>query len=102
MMRVILKEPGKDPAMITIDGSLGSLQKLVGGHIEHVRLTDNVGILVDEEGKLKNREPNFFLPTIKDMLVGPVVFIGEAGAEFTDIQDREAYLVMKIFGQIEE
>lgn len=96
-MRVIVKEPAQSPVQITIDGSLESLQHLVGGHIEHVKFTDNIGILVDEEGKLKDLAPNFFLPSIRDELAGTVVFVGEAGEEFTDVPDEEARLIMRAF-----
>lgn len=96
-MRVIAKEPGKSPVQVTIDGSLQSLQRLVGGHIEHVRFTGDVGILVDEEGKLKGLAPNFFLPSIADELVGTVIFVGETGEEFTDVPDEAAQLILKAF-----
>lgn len=96
-MRVIVKEPAQSPVMVTIDGSLEALQKLVGGYIEHVRFSDKVGILVDEEGKLKDLAPNFFLPSVRDELAGTVVFVGEAGEEFTDVPDEEASLIMRAF-----
>ena len=96
-MRVIVKDPGKSPVQITIDGSLQSLQRLIGGYIEHVRFTGDVGILVDEEGKLKGLAPNFFLPAIEDELVGTVVFVGEDGEEFVDVSENDAQLIMKAF-----
>ena len=96
-MRVIVKDPGKSPVQITTDGSLQSLQHLVGGYIEHVKFTDNIGILVDEERKLKGLAPNLFLPTIRDELVGTVVFVGEYGEEFGDVPEDEAQLIMKAF-----
>lgn len=96
-MRVIVKEPAQSPVQITIDGSLESLQHLVGGYIEHVKFTDNIGILVDEEGKLKGLQTNFFLPSIRDELAGTVVFVGEDGEEFADVPERDAQLIMKAF-----
>ena len=96
-MRVIVKDPGKSPVQITTDGSLQSLHRIIGGYIEHVRFTDDVGILVDEEGKLKGLAPNFFLPAIEDELVGTVVFVGEDGEEFVDVSENDAQLIMKTF-----
>lgn len=96
-MKVLVKEPAQSPVQITIDGSLDSLQRLVGGYIEHVKFTDSVGILVDEEGKLKELPPNIFLPSVRDALVGTVVFVGEGDEEFTDIPETEAQLIMKAF-----
>ena len=96
-MRVIVKEPAQCPVEMTVDGSLESLQRLVGGYIEHVEFTKKVGILVDEEGKLKGLAPNFFLPAIEDELVGTVVFVGEDGEEFVDVSENDAQLIMKAF-----
>ena len=94
-MKVIVKEPGESPKMVTIDGSLESLQRLVGGYIEHVEFTKQTGILVNEEGKLRKLEPNIILP--EDMLVGTVVFVGESGEEFVDVPEREAEVILKAF-----
>lgn len=94
-MRVIVKEPGKSPKMATIDGSLESLQQLVGGFIEHIEFTKQTGILVDEEGKYKNLEPNIILP--EDVLVGTVVFVGESGDAFVDVPEKEAQTILKAF-----
>ena len=94
-MRVIVKEPGERPKRVTIDGSLESLQRLVGGYIEHINFTKTTGILVNEEGKLKKLAPNIILP--EDILVGTVIFVGESGEEFVDVPDQEAEVIMKAF-----
>lgn len=87
-MKVVLKEPGEMPKLIEIDGKLETLQELVGGNIEHVGLTDRLGMLCNDEGKLKGEPYNFYLAAINDNIVGNAVFIGEDGEDFTDI-DRE-------------
>ena len=94
-MRVIVKEPGESPKRVTIDGSLESLQRLVGGYIEHISFTKTTGILVNEEGKLRKLAANIILP--EDILVGTVVFVGESGEEFVDVPDEEADVIMKAF-----
>lgn len=83
-MKIIFKEPYGVPQIRNIDGSLETLQKLVGGNIEPISLNNGMVILCDEEGKLKGKEPNIYLERIKDTLVGNVIFIGEDGEEFTD------------------
>lgn len=40
------------------DFQLEEAQKIVGGHIEVVHLTPNIIAIVDEEGKIKGKEPN--------------------------------------------
>lgn len=98
-MRIILKEPGRDPRRMTIDGSLKTLQDLVGGYIEHIGFSRGVGILVNEEGKLLDLPPNFCLAG-KDMLAGNVLFVGEEGEEFTDIPDEDADRILQLFSQL--
>jgi len=46
-----------------IDGSLKSMQEIVGGLIEPV-YAPGIVILVDEEGLCKNKEPNKFLSAL--------------------------------------
>ena len=94
-MKVIFKEPGKDARQTEIDGSLETLQGLVGGHIG---LSERLGILCDEEGKLKGYDPNFRLAAINDWIVGNAIFVGEEGEDFTDIHEDDANTVMLFLG----
>lgn len=104
-MKVLMKEPGKAPRMMDIDGSLRTLQNLVGGNIEHVGLTSRCGLLCDENGKLYGREPNFFVARINDVIVGNAVFVGEDGEDFTDIKDEDAAVIfnwLDVLNRLEE
>ena len=84
-IRVIVKRPleyiGHEE---TIPNTLEALQKLVGGYIEAITLYAPKGVvlIVDEEGRLKRRTPNF--RARGEMLVGPVVAVGTDGEDFTD------------------
>lgn len=52
-MKVLLVEPGKVPSTTTLDGSLKSMQKAVGGPIQAVYpFEDQVALICNEEGKL--------------------------------------------------
>lgn len=93
-MRVILKEPGCAPREIEIDGTLEEYQRLVGGYIEHHTLTNGIGILFDEEGKLKGKKPNIYLDDLYDVIVGNVVVVGEEGEEFTEVPEEMLPKVM--------
>ena len=86
-MRVIYKEPGKPARTMVIDGSLKTLQDLVGGYIEHIHVKDKVGILCNEDGKNLGLEPN--LLTAYDVIRGPVVFVGDGGEDFRGLTDEE-------------
>lgn len=52
-IRVLLVQPGKYPKEIKINGSLESMQSVVGGDIEeYMPFDDEVAIICNEEGKL--------------------------------------------------
>lgn len=95
-MRVLYKEPGKAPEVKDIDNTLEALQGLVQGWIEHIELRENrLGLIINEEGRLHGMDVNFYMPRT-GTIVGPAVFVGESGEEFTDILHEDAE-VLKIF-----
>ena len=95
-MRVIYKEPGKEPRTMVIPNKLKVLQDLVGGYIETLKIADNVVMIFNEEGKLLGLEPNFYLGAIGDVIVGPVLVVGENGEEFDSLPDDEIKEISRI------
>ena len=92
-MRVLIKEPGKDPRRIFIPNQLDVMQQLVGGYIEHIHYSEGVGIICDEEGKLKGKDRNFFFKD--DVIVGTVLFVGDDDdMYFTDIPENAVKEIM--------
>ena len=52
-MRILLVEPGKEPVLKEIDGSLKSMQKIVGGTIQVLYpFEEPVALICNDEGKL--------------------------------------------------
>lgn len=86
-MIVLVKEPCKAWTAREIDGSLASLQQLVDGYIECIPLRDDLVLIVNEEGKLRHMELNFYLPS--DIIVGTAVLAGVSGEDFSDCPRRE-------------
>lgn len=92
-MRVIYKEPGKEPRTMVVPNELKVLQDLVGGYIETLKIADNVVMIFNEEGKLLDLAPNFFVGAIADVILGPVIIAGEDGDEFTSLsEDNIAFI----------
>lgn len=91
-MRVVYKEPGKDAEIRDIKNELDVLQNLVGGWIECLRFIEGVYMILNEEGKLIGLTPNFYYGW--DTIVGPVIFVGDDGEDFTDIADDKIDKVM--------
>lgn len=68
---------------------LHAFQRLVGGYIEVVVVPGGLMVL-DEEGKLKGKDPNIIatrLYGLSDVVVGDAVLVGPADAdgEFTEL-----------------
>ena len=77
------KRPDSKLYSTWISNNLEALQRFVGGYIEVVPVTENIVMICNEEGKLRNMEPNFRWLT--DVIVGPVIFCGVKGEEFADM-----------------
>ena len=75
-LEVLYIEPGKEPRMVAIEDRLEAMQKLVGGLIqEYMPYEDEVGLIVNEEGKLRGLELNRAIRDgdgrIIDIIAGP-------------------------------
>lgn len=76
-MKALLVEPNTEPRAIEIDGSLASMQALVGGLIEAVYpFEDSVALICNDEGKLTGLPQNRPLKhpetgEIYDIVCGP-------------------------------
>ena len=58
-LKVLYIEPMKTPKIVEIDGDLESMQNLVGGYIEeYMPFDDEVAVICNEEGKIKNLDFN--------------------------------------------
>lgn len=89
---VLIKEPGQKPRPFNIENQLETLQYIVDGYIEVVQLGCDILAIVDEEGKLKGKEPNYWLPN-GDCLVGTIIFCSAKGEEFSGLNEDQADLV---------
>lgn len=99
MLTVVKVEPQKMPEVVTIGNSLEELQKAVGGNIEVVYpYEDYVGLLMNEEGKLRGMELNRALKDeygqIYDIIAGTFYVVGLGDDDFCSLTDRqiETYL----------
>ena len=81
-IHVMVKEPGHNAKWERreVENTLRTFQGLVGGYIETVTVCDGLVLIVNEEGKLQNLEPNVLVRN--DWLAGTVVAVGVAGEDF--------------------
>ena len=99
---VLVVEPQKEPYMKTIPDTLESLQKEVGGYIQAVYPWDDpVGIICDEEAKLKGSPLNRALRDedgeIADIIAGTFMVVGLGEENFASLNDTEAKKFASVF-----
>lgn len=102
-IRVIIVEPKKPAVVTNIPNTLEAKQKLVGGHIECVRF-DGFDIIINEEGKMENLEPNFSIYDGMDYIAGTAVFAGvdyDKG-EFKSLTTDQINMILKGFHRREK
>jgi hypothetical protein len=77
-VKAIVKEPGKEGEIKEVIIKLESLQKIVKGMIEIIPFPEIEGldIILNEEGKLINLDPNILIPEYNDLAVGPIIVLG--------------------------
>ena len=107
-MRVIMMEPSKKPEVKEIDGSLSGMQAIVGGSIELFCPfeNENVGVIVNEEGKLLKLPINravFQENRLIDILVGPafIVRLDPDEEDFQSLTDKQIDMLMPKITNIE-
>lgn len=93
-MIVLLVRPMCPPKEVTIDGSLKTLQSMVGGTIECIYpFADRVGIVCNDEGKLLGLPPNRALRTesgqVYDIVCGDFLVVGLGKEDFCSLTPQQ-------------
>lgn len=87
-IKILIKEPYKDPEIKKIKKQLKQMQDVVGGYIEAIPYKGAV-LVCNEEGKLKSLEPNVDLGF--DHILGSFFMVGddEKNGDFKSLTDEE-------------
>lgn len=95
---VVVVEPKKPARIEIIRNELSVLQRLVGGYIECVRM-GGYDIIINEEGKLSDLEPNFAIHGGGDYIAGTAVFVGVdlSEGEFKSLSDGQVKFIKGTF-----
>ena len=104
-IRAIIKRPDERFGHVTnISDTLENLQKTVEGPIETVSLMSGAVLIVNEEGKLRGLERNFYKGQrpFGDLIVGTCIVLGTKGDEFTDcpIEFKTWKWLLEIWGNV--
>jgi len=116
-IRVVVAEVGCEAEIREIDPGLESMQKIVEGDIEMLRLNGHIFMVVNEEGRLRRMPPNRvftvadgrqFNPGITDyakanptttrvfQILGPMFVSKSGGGKFVSLTEEEAEEVRQI------
>ena len=103
-MRVLIIEPGQKPEVREIDGSLESMQGIVGGLIQVIYPYEQpVALVANDEGKVLGLPPNRGLRDedgeLYDIICGTFFIIGApAGSgSFQSLTDIQIQYFMELF-----
>lgn len=109
-IQVVIVEPNKKPYKENIPNDLKAFNKIVGGYIENVFIGNttkraNLGLIVNEEGKILNLPYNrriFGNSGYYDILVGTIIITAyNLHGENISLTDQEAEKYIKHFSPFE-
>ncbi len=108
-MQVVIVEPKKKPVVQNIDGSLASMQQIVGGTIQAVYpFEEPIALICNDEGKLLNLPLNRVLRdsngAIYDIVAG-TFFLCAAPADsdhFESLTDEQVQIYLERFAVPEQ
>ena len=102
-MRVVMIEAGKHPRLCDIDGSLGSMQQIVGGHLQAIYpFPEPVGLVCDDEALFKETHKWNRAVDEHTNIKGTFFICGLGYEDFTDIPDDLAQKYIERFWMPEE
>ena len=102
-MKVLAVMPGEVPEELEIDGSLESMQQIVGGLIQAIYpWADPVALVCNDEGKLLGLEPNRYLMSeegeVYDIICGPFFICGLGREDFVSLPPELMERYKRMFG----
>ena len=83
VISALLKRPGEIPRHVNVSNSLEALQKNVEGYIETVTIAQDLVIICNEEGRIREMPYNCTICGVD--FVGPILMVGRKGTEFADL-----------------
>lgn len=107
-MKILLVEPGKKPVLSEIDGTLQSMQNIVGGTIQAIYpFEEPVALICNDEGKLMglplNRALRDAAGQIYDIVAGTFFLCGAPAASdsFESLTEEETKMLEQRFSVAE-
>lgn len=103
-MKVLYVGIGKQPEVKEIDGSLKSMQDLVGGYIQAIPVSYDAELVCDEEGRMKGYPVNRFAFTIDgdviDLISGNFFIVGAGKDDFVSLTDEQISTYKEMYSSV--
>lgn len=103
-IRIMIKEPGKEPRVEEVEDELKTFQKIVGGYIELIAMpgAENIDIYANDEAMLNHEPGNIWIAGTGDCVKGTCYMVGsdlETGENIslTDKQIKQCKEYIKTF-----
>ena len=93
MIKIVFKKPGEKAYSLKIENTLEKLQELIGGYIEVIKIDDYI-VIFNEEGLLKNLEPNIFIGGMN--ILGNVIFASSNDDEIYGLENDKIESIIKM------
>lgn len=95
LVKVAISEVGSDTVSVKeVENDLKTMQGIVEGYIEYISITERLGIICNEEGKLKNLKPNFVFRG--ELYVGNVILVALENGDIVSLNDEDLELLLEI------
>lgn len=90
MLRTLFVDTTECVNDITIDNSLRTLQRAVGGYIQTIPIGKDYLGIVDEEGLLKDRDANVIISDlVGTVIVGNALIVRKGYEDFESLTDED-------------
>jgi len=87
-IKVVVKYPGYPPKVEEVDNTLNAYERIVGGYIERVPVSElGVVYLVNDEGRLQRLKNNISFGTT--LIVGPIIAIAETNKDYKSLNKEQ-------------
>ena len=95
LIEVAIKRAGEDLEFISIENELEEFQELVEGYIEVVSIANTLDMIINDEGKIKDLEPNMVIAG--DLICGDIIFANSNDeGDFESLSDENIELLKSI------
>lgn len=99
-MKILLANVSEPFQVVEVENELEPIQKIVGGYIEVLPVTEDILLIMNEEGKLFGLPSNFQLivnQRVADTIAGNALFVGRKEEDFSSLTDAQIDKIKQMF-----